>query len=122
MSTPHRVVGNAVDGLAQGAQGLVKTITGGLKGAGGAIMGALDKPPKELADKEGPHRIVDRYLNGGVNATENYLSEGTVGSLRIFGEGICKALDQPNEQLGIPPALGKTDLMRPRFPELGIRR
>lgn len=98
----HRVVTGALDGLATGAQQVVASVAGGAKGAGGAIMGALDGPPRQVVGMEGPHRIIDRALNGLVDGATNGLSQGVIGSLKIAGGGINRALDQPVEQLGLP--------------------
>lgn len=120
MPTPHRVVANVIDGLAQGAQGVVGSIAGGIKGAGKTIMSALDKPPKALLNKEGPHRILDRFNDGAVDATVKAINEGGIGSMRTFGEGVSRALDQPPEQLGIPPSLGEGEgPTLPKLPKFG---
>ena len=115
MATPHRVVDSALDGLADGAAGVGRAITGGLKGAGEAVMGALDRPLREVAGVEGPHRIIDRALDGSVDAAENFGSRGVVESLKTVGEGVSKSLDHPPEQFGIPPDLGKPGFRGPQF-------
>ena len=112
MPTPHRMVDSALDGLAEGAKGLLRTVTGGLKGAGESVCGALDRPPSELGGPEGPHRIADRVLDGEVDAGEKAVNEGIIGSLQVMGEGIARGLDQPVEQFGVPPDLGRGELGR----------
>ncbi len=106
MATPHRVVDSALDGLADGAAGVGRTITTGLKGAGEALMVALDRPLREVVGVEGPHRIIDRALDGSVDAAENFYTRGVVESLKTVGEGISRGLDHPPEQVGVPPELG----------------
>lgn len=115
MATPHRVVDGIVDGLAQGAQDVVGSLAGGLKGAGNAVMNAVDKPPQALLHKQGPHRIVDRGLNAGVDAATQFVNQGVIGSVRTLGEGISRALDQPTEEIGLPPDLGGGGPGMPKF-------
>ena len=114
MATPHRVVDSALDGLADGAAGVARTVAGGLKGAGEAVMVALDRPLREVVGVEGPHRIIDRALDGSVDAAENFYTRGVVDSLKTAGEGISRGLDHPPEQVGIPPELG-AGFRGPRF-------
>jgi len=96
----HRIVDDVLDGLADGAQGLVSSIAGAVRGVGESVMGALDKPFSALLPgKEGPHRIIDRAADGIVSAGVNAVNQGLIGSARIAGEGIMKALDHPLEQI-----------------------
>lgn len=104
MAAPHREVDNVMKGIANGATGLVHAIAGGITGAGGTVSQALDVPFKKITGKEGPHNVVDRLLDGAMDTVVNVPVAG-VKTLEIAGEGICRALDHPVEQLGIPPAL-----------------
>lgn len=105
MATPHRVLDSIADGVASGAQGLFDAGVNALKGAGKSVMNALDKPFAAVTGKEGPHRIVDRFADGVANTAENVVDNGIIGSAEMAGEAIMKALDQPPEQIGIPPDL-----------------
>ena len=78
-------------------------------------MGALDRPCREIGGLEGPHRIIDRALDGSVDAAANFYSRGVIDSLKTVGEGISRGLDHPEEQVGIPPNLGGPGLRGPRF-------
>lgn len=118
MPTPHRLVDQAADGLADGAKTVVGSLAEGLKGAGQAIMRALDPPPQQFLGREGPHRIVDRFNNGVVDGAKNAYQEG-VHSLQITGEGIARALDHPAENVGVPPDIGG---LGPSFPKPPLPR
>lgn len=108
MPAPHRMVDRIMDGVADGASGAVRSLTGGVKQVGNQLMNGLDAPCRELTGKEGPHRIVDHALDGYVDAVENGICQGAIGSMKIVGEGISRGLDNPVEQIGIPPAdIGK---------------
>jgi len=98
---PHRVVTNALTGLATGAQGVISSVASGVKGAGESVMSGLDGPPRDVAGVQGPHRIPDRLLDAGVDAAQNFFSQGVVGSAKIGIEGVARALDQPLEQMGV---------------------
>ena len=95
----HRVVDSIADGLASGAQGFVSSVAGAVKGVGESVMRGLDKPFTDLTGKEGPHRIIDRAADGVVGAGINALNQGVIGSYKMLGEGLMKALDQPLEQV-----------------------
>lgn len=103
----HRAVDNVLDGVANGATGVVNSIAGAFRGAGASIMGGLDKPFSDLTGKQGPHRMIDRAANGVLNAGTNFFNNGVVGSMRTAGKGVMAALDHPLEQLG----MGKTGKM-----------
>lgn len=103
---PHRVVGGVADSLASGIRGIGNGLAGTVKGLGSQVMGALDKPFAAVTKKEGPHRVIDRLVNGTVGAGVNAVDSGVMGSLQSEGEAIMKALDQPAEQTGIPPDIG----------------
>lgn len=96
---PHRMVDKIADGLLGGAEGLVNSMAGAVRGAGKAVMNGLDKPFEAVTGKEGPHRIVDRLADGGVDTVTNFLNGGVGESVRKAGEGIMSALDHPIEQI-----------------------
>lgn len=104
--TPHRVVDSFANGVANGAKGLFDAVVNAAKGAGETVMKALDTPFSQVTGKEGPHRIIDRALDGATDAYTNFIDTGVIGTAKKVGEGLMKALDQPPEQIGIPPALG----------------
>ena len=105
MPAPHRVVDGIADGLVDAADGLGRSLTGAVQGAGEQIMSALDKPFTAVTNKEGPHRIIDRLADGAVDTVNNIASEGIIASAKKAGEAVMSALDQPVEQVGIPPKL-----------------
>lgn len=107
MATPHRVVDSIADGIAGGAKGLIMAASNAAKGAGGAIMTGLDKPFAAITGKEGPHRIVDRLANGAVDTVTNFVDGGVIGGMQSAGETLMKAMDQPPEQIGVPPDIEK---------------
>ncbi len=109
---PHRVVGSVADGLANGVRGVGNGLVGTAKSLGSTVMSALDKPFEMVTGKEGPHRIVDRWVNGTVGAGVNAVDNGVMGSLKQEGEAIMHALDQPPEQTGLPPDLGSLQIPR----------
>lgn len=96
----HRVIDSVMDGIADGATGLVSGAANAVRSTGGAVMKGLDKPFTELTGKEGPHRIFDRAANGLLNAVVNAANQGFIGSIRTAGKGIMSALDHPLEQIG----------------------
>jgi hypothetical protein len=110
MATPHRVIGGVADSLASGVRGVGNSLSGTVQGFGGQIMGVLDKPFGMVTQKEGPHRIIDRFLNGSVSAAKNVVDNGVMGSLQTEGQAIMHAMDQPSEVIGIPPDLGSFKL------------
>ena len=107
MSTPHRIVDEIADGLVDGANSLGQSAANAVKGAGETIMRGLDGPFTAITGKQGPHRILDRFADGTIDAISNFFGQGVIGSIKKEGEAVMKALDQPCEQLGIPPDLGK---------------
>ncbi len=107
---PHRIVGGVADGVAEGVRGIGNGLVSSARGAGSQVMGALDKPFEMITHKEGPHRIVDRLVNGTLSAGVNAVDSGIMGSLKTEGEAIMKAMDQPPEQTGLPPDLGSLQL------------
>ena len=96
---PHRVAGSLVDGVATGVKGLGEAATGALQGAGKAVMDGLDKPFETVTGMEGPHRVIDRLADGAHDAVNNAMGNGLIGSVKMAGESIMKALDHPLEQL-----------------------
>lgn len=112
MATPHRVLDSIADGVASGARSLFDAGLNALKGAGGTIMGGLDKPFAAITGKEGPHRIIDRLANGAADTAANVVDSGIIGSAQTAGEAIMKALDQPPEQIGIPPDIERLGLFK----------
>lgn len=110
MAYPHRVVGNVLDGLASGVRGIGNGLVGSAKGMGGQVMSALDKPFAMVTGKEGPHRLLDRLVNGSVDAGVNAVDNGLMGSLQKEGEAIMRAMDHPSEQVGLPPDIASLHL------------
>jgi len=92
-------VGDVADGLADGVRGVGNGMVSAAKGAGSQIMGALDKPFTKFTGKEGPHRIIDRFLNGTVDAGVNVVDVGGLRSIQDEGNAIMRAMDQPLEQI-----------------------
>ena len=109
---PHRIVGGVADGLASGVRGVGNGLVGSARGLGSQVMGALDKPFNMVTGKEGPHRILDRLVNGTLSAGVNVVDSGIMGSIQAEGEAIMHAMDQPCEQTGLPPDLGSLQLPR----------
>lgn len=112
MATPHRVVDSIANGVANGATGLISAGANAVKGAAESVMKALDTPFTQVTGKEGPHRIIDRAADGAVDAAVNLIDAGAIGTAKKVGEGVMKALDQPPEQIGIPPELGKFQIFK----------
>lgn len=110
MATPHRVVDSIFDGIASGAKGLISAGSSAVKGAGSSLMNALDKPFAAITGKEGPHRIVDRAANGAADTVTNFVDDGIIGGMQSAGESLMRALDQPPEQIGLPPDIERTGL------------
>jgi phage-related protein len=108
MATPHRVIDSVANGIANGAQGIFDGAANALKGAGNAIMNGLDKPFEAVSGgREGPHHIAGRLADGVVNTAQNVVDQGVIGSAKKAGETVMRALDQPPEQIGLPPDLDK---------------
>lgn len=95
----HRAVDNILDGFANGASGFVSSIANAVKGVGKSVMSGLDKPFTDLTGREGPHRILDRAADNLIDAGVNFLNDGVIGSAKIAGEGVMKAMDHPIEQV-----------------------
>ena len=106
----HRVVDSIADGLASGVQGFVSSAAGAFRGVGESVMRGLDKPFTDLTGKEGPHRIIDRAADGVAGAGVNALNQGLIGSTKMVGEALMRALDHPLEQI---KGLGKMEM--PKF-------
>lgn len=100
MEYPHRVVGDALNGLANSVEGIGNSAVRTVEDVGESVMDALDKPFTEITGMEGPHRAVDKAAKGAIDAGVNFASRGIIGSVRSAGEGIMKALDHPLEQIG----------------------
>ena len=107
MGTPHRVVDEALDGVADAASGILRDIGSSVKGAGEKIARALDRPLKELGAPEGVHRAVDRVLDSAVDAAAAWPGDAIIKPLQTVGEGIASGLDLLPEEFGIPPDLAK---------------
>ena len=99
MEGPHRVIGNIVDGIASGINGLGNGVVNAVKGAGEAVMSSLDKPFTGVTGMQGPHRAIDKVAKGAIDAGVNFASRGIIGSVKIAGEGLMEALDHPLEQI-----------------------
>jgi len=102
---PHRIVDGIATGLIDSVRGVGNSVTGSVKGAGEKIMRALDEPFSAVTDKEGPHRVAHRLANGLIDAGVNFVDKGIVGSTKMAGEAVMRALDHVPEQTGIPPQL-----------------
>ena len=100
MEGPHRVIGNIMDGLANGINGLGNGVVTAIEGVGESVMSALDKPFTGVTGMQGPHRAIDQAAKGAINAGVNFASQGIIGSAKTAGEGIMEALDHPLEQVG----------------------
>lgn len=107
MATPHRIVDEALDGLADAAAGLIRDMGSSVKGAGEKICTALDAPLAELGAPKGIHRAVDRVLDSVVDAGVNWPADAIIKPLKTLGEGLASGLDLMSEEWGIPPDLGK---------------
>lgn len=97
---PHRAIDSALDGLANGAKGVIGSIASGVKSAGEAVMTGLDGPIRDTLKTRGPHRVIDEVLDGQVEAVTNAWSNGAIGSLQMIGEGVMRGLDIPVEDIG----------------------
>lgn len=100
----HRVVDSILDGIADGASGFVSSAAGAIKGAGESVMRGLDKPFTQLTGKEGPHRMIDRAVDGVIDSGVNAINQGLIGTAKMAGESVMKALDHPPEQIGLDKA------------------
>jgi hypothetical protein len=100
MEGPHRVIGNILDGLANGINGLGNGVVGAIEGVGESVMSALDKPFTGVTGMQGPHRAIDKAAKGAIDAGVNLASHGVIGSAKTAGEGLMEALDHPLEQVG----------------------
>ena len=80
--TPHAIAAKIVLGA-----------VGGLKGAGGAVVSALDAAPSQLGVR-GPHHIPSRVLDAFADSSATLV------------RGVERALNQPTEEFGVPPDLG----------------
>ena len=105
--TPHRVLDNILDGAANGAKGLVSGLSGALTSAGEGIQTGLDAPWKSIGGPDQPLRIVDRLLDGAVQAGVNAVNQGVIETVKQGGDAIQNALDHPVENFGIPPSMGE---------------
>jgi hypothetical protein len=109
---PHRVIGEVANSVVDGISGFGNGAVGIIEDAGEAAMTALDKPFTDLTGVEGPHRVIDRVAKGTINGFNNFANRGVIDSVKIAGEGVMSALDQPLEQIGkmelkLPKVLGK---------------
>lgn len=102
--TPHRVVDNIANGVAEGAKRFVAGVTSSFTGVGGEIQRGLDAPFNALGGPQQPLRIVDRVLNGGLDAV-NAGARGGIGVIQTAAEGVQSGLDHPVENFGVPPGL-----------------
>ncbi len=96
---PHRIVTDGLQGLADGAQGLIKSVADGAKSAGESLMRGLDQPVQQVAGVQGPHRIAHRLADAAIKAFANFAVDGVIGSAKIGIEGVASAADQPLEQM-----------------------
>lgn len=100
MEGPHRVIGNVLDGLAEGIDSLGNGAARAIEDVGESVMSALDKPFTGVTGMQGPHRAIDRAARGVIDSGVNFASRGIIGSAKTAGEGLMKALDHPLEQIG----------------------
>lgn len=104
---PHRKVDEVAIGLIDAVRGVGNSFSGNVKAVGEKLMRALDEPFGAVTDKEGPHRVAHRLVSGFIDAGVNFVDTGIIGSVKIAGEAVMKALDHVPEQTGIPPELPK---------------
>lgn len=100
MESPHRVVGDALNNLANSVNSIGNSAVKTVEEVGESVMSALDKPFTGVIGFEGPHRAVDAAAKGVVEAGSDFFSVGIIGSAKTAGEGVMKALDHPLEQIG----------------------
>ena len=100
MEGPHRVIGNILDGLAEGIDGLGNGAVRAVEGVGESVMSALDKPFTGVTGMQGPHRVIDKAAKGAIDAGVNFASRGIIASAKTAGEGLMEALDHPLKQIG----------------------
>lgn len=100
MEGPHRVIGNIMNGVANGIDGLGNGVVGAVEGVGESVMSALDKPFTGVTGMQGPHRAIDKAARGAIDAGVNFARQGIIDSVKTAGEGLMEALDHPLEQIG----------------------
>ena len=90
--------GEMIDQVAGGATGAVKgvlrSVSGGLQGAGEQVQSALDGPAHALGLRASPLRIIDRPIKGVVSAVENFVNQGVIGGVEMVGSGITSGIDE----------------------------
>jgi len=100
MQYPHQEVAKVIDGIATEAEravgGIGSTIDRGLS----EVSNVLDTPLKMTLGIRGPHWMATHLLMGWVDAAENTVSRGWIGSARRVGRGISAALDEPCKIIG----------------------
>lgn len=102
MEGPHRIVDSVADGVVDAVVGVADGLGRTIRSVGKTVMSALDKLPlAQLTGKEGPHRAIDRLADGGFDSAKNFVEVGIIGTVRIAGKGVMKALDHPIEQIGL---------------------
>lgn len=97
---PHKIVDQALNGLANGVSGLIRSAATGIKSAGNSINTSLDEPLRALGITEGPHHVIGDLIDAGVDAGANFPTSGIIDSLKIMGQGMSRALDRPAVQIG----------------------
>jgi hypothetical protein len=110
--TPHRMVDNVCTGIVKSITGFLDSGANAIKNTGRSITQALDTPFEDITGKKGPIKMLDSVGDGIIDAGVNFVDSGIVGSARTAKEGFMKALDQPPEQIGFPPNLGKLDIFK----------
>ena len=92
-----KLPGELVDGVARGLTGGVKSAVSGIastaRGAGASIQNGVDVPFQALGLNGSPLRIIGHPLDGAVNAGENFVNNGVLGSVEILGDSITEDLD-----------------------------
>ena len=90
--------GDVIDQVAGGATGAVKgvlrSVSGGLQGAGEQVQSAIDAPFNALGLRASPLRIIDRPIKGVVSAVENVVNRGVIESVEMVGNGITSGIDE----------------------------
>ena len=104
--TPHGIVNRIFEAIAGGAKGLGSSVKGGLQGVGNGVQRGLDAPWQAVGAPEQPLHVVDRFLDGGLDATDNALSRGAIETAEMGSRTVTHALDHPVEQFGVPPDMG----------------
>ena len=66
---------------------IIDTVSGGVRGVGKSVVGAMDKPMEAVRGPEGVHRVVDAFLDK--------FSDAMTRAIKDAGESAMAALDRP---------------------------